>query len=105
MDAFTQPTDAEINELLDLLEECYNLGGEAFRSKLLARAKECGWQWLPPTKPQQWFNRTAMFIASEWSFERFTAIQARLDGKPMPAPGSLRQLVARAIREGEAEPE
>lgn len=97
MQQFTEPTEDEIFELLALLEECQYLGAETFRRKLLARAKESVWTWLPPTKPQQWFNRTAVFILSEWGFERFEAIQAGLDGKPMPAPGSLRQLVARAI--------
>jgi len=105
MHDFTDPTEAQLAELFKLLEECQNLGGEAFRSRLLKRAKECGWTWLPPTRPQQWFNRAAIIIYSEWSLARFEAVQDRLDGKPMSAPPSLRQLVARAIAEGEAEPE
>lgn len=62
MDSFEQPTSEQLNELLRMLDEGRNLGFETFRGKLLKRARECDWRWLPPTKPQQWFNRTALNI-------------------------------------------
>ena len=105
MHNLSKPTEAELDELRKLLDSCLQLGVEIFRRRLLDRAKSCDWQWLPPTKPPQWFNRTAACLASEYSFQRYSMVQASLDQKPMPSPTALRTLLNRAIEDTKAEPQ